>query len=194
MKVKIKKTVLIGMICLLLVVFVLNQERKTRPYMIKQMEAQVQKQLNEEIVLILSEIDFAKDLFISDQNTHHLDVQKINEQFSLTLNTLNQTIQNQTHVNGLPIGSFLNISFLQNRGFILPIRLMMLENVKGNLHFASESLGINNVLLTIFLEIEVKGECRMGFYVSPFHYQQSIPIAVELFWGEVPSIFPYQAK
>ena len=189
MKQKIKRSVWACLLTVLLIGGVIAGEKKMRPYLFMQMEAETIQALNEEIAFIIQDLNIPNDLF-QDQS---LDVAKTNALLAEALHLLNENIKKEQLIAGIPIGNFVPMTFFHSKGTKISFTMHRNEKIQGTISFQTESLGINNVLIRVTLDIVLHGELYLGFYHHPFTYHQQLPLAAELFMGEVPSVFPYGA-
>lgn len=190
MKAKLKRKVIFIFLTSIGIGMVLPIEAWMRPFVLSQMESIAIEKFNKDVILCLETVEIPTDLFIQEQAI--LDVPKVNAVVKEILQVLNERFSSSLITIQIPMGNFIPLSFLYQKGFEVPIQLRIFEKVQGKLTFESQSLGINNVLISIYLDLDLQGEAYLGFYRDVIEYEFRTPLVVQLFEGEVPSIFPYQ--
>lgn len=185
---KIKKKVIIVMVVIFVVAFFLFASTKMIPFMMIQAKQKMHRELKEKLVQTTKEMPL---------NTSFLDV--LNHRVTIHTSQLNQwlsvvNVQLEKEIHELylsiPIGSFTGIVFLYEKGPSLTCHFVMHDQLLSRYQIETLSLGINNTMLKVTLEIEIKGYVTLGFHVRELVMKESIPVILEYLQGEVPPYYP----
>lgn len=91
----------------------------------------------------------------------------------------------------VPLGYLMHVPFLVNRGPMIPIRMRLLGDVMGTMKSKVTPYGINNALLEVSIELKVRVQVMSFLDQQEIEVLQEIPLALEVFEGEVPHYFPW---
>lgn len=94
----------------------------------------------------------------------------------------------------IPLGMLLHIPFLSEAGPKVPVHMRLLGDVMGKVVSKVTPYGINNALVEISVEMTVRVQVLSFFIVEELEVIQTIPLSLEVFEGEVPSIYPWYGK
>ncbi|MBE3595715.1 MAG: sporulation protein YunB [Hydrogenibacillus sp.] len=89
----------------------------------------------------------------------------------------------------IPLGVALNSEILANVGPRIPVTLIPIGATEVELEPAVEETGINNVLLTLYLNVKVRVKVIIPFSSNEAVVAQRIAIAQELIVGKVPQYY-----
>lgn len=89
----------------------------------------------------------------------------------------------------VPMGLIWGNSFFANFGPTIPIRLAYLGYVNTYLITDVKDYGINNVFLSISLEVQVTGHITMPLTSKESIMKLKIPLAIKLIQGKVPEYY-----
>lgn len=94
----------------------------------------------------------------------------------------------------MPLGMLLHVPFLAELGPKVPIHMRLLGDVMGMVVSKVTPYGINNALVEISVEMTVRVQVFSFFVVEELEVMQTIPLSLEIFEGEVPTIYPWIEK
>ncbi len=94
----------------------------------------------------------------------------------------------------MPLGMLLHVPFLAELGPKVPIHMRLLGDVMGMVVSKVTPYGINNALVEISVEMTVRVQVFSFFVVEELEVMQTIPLSLEVFEGEVPTIYPWIEK
>lgn len=89
----------------------------------------------------------------------------------------------------IPIGVVTGNSLLANLGPKLPVKLSILGEIESELETEVKYYGINNALITVYVNIKVSEQIYMPVATGKVEIAQKIPIAIKLMQGIVPDTY-----
>lgn len=89
----------------------------------------------------------------------------------------------------IPIGVITGNSLLANLGPKLPVKLSILGEIESQLETEVKYYGINNALITVYVNIKVSEQIYMPVVTGKIEITQKIPIAIKLIQGIVPDTY-----
>lgn len=89
----------------------------------------------------------------------------------------------------IPIGIISNNSLLSNLGPKIPLRLSFTGEVESYISTSVNEYGINNALITIFVNIDVSEQVILPIASEKITVSQKIPIAIKIINGVVPNYY-----
>lgn len=89
----------------------------------------------------------------------------------------------------IPLGVVFNNSFLSNLGPKIPVRLSLVSNVTSNIETKITEYGINNVMIEVFIKIEVDGLINIPFITKNVKVNSNMPISTKIVQGKIPSYY-----
>lgn len=89
----------------------------------------------------------------------------------------------------IPIGVITGNSLLANLGPKLPVKLSILGEIESQLETEVKYYGINNALITVYVNIKVSEQIYMPVATGKVEITQKIPIAIKLIQGIVPDTY-----
>lgn len=89
----------------------------------------------------------------------------------------------------IPIGIITNNSLLSNIGPKIPLRLSFTGEVESYISTSIDEYGINNALVTIFVNIDVSEQVILPIESKKITVSQKIPIAIKIINGVVPNYY-----
>ena len=147
----------------------------------------------QEINTIITEIEVPQSFILNNENTKSINtnllnhwIKDINEHFLKSIENIGEA--------SIPIGYFTGIYFIQTSGPKLNFKYLIENRTLCSYDIKTTSLGINNVLIELILNIECNGNIFIGFERNELNIQHTIPIALEYVEGNVPQFFPYEKK
>lgn len=87
------------------------------------------------------------------------------------------------------IGSLKNSTLFANIGPTIPLRLIFLGQTDVDFDIQTDSYGINNVVVRIFLVVHVKEQVVMPLSSNEKEIVIRKPISVDIIQGEIPTYF-----
>ena len=89
----------------------------------------------------------------------------------------------------VPLGQAANIPIIGNLGPKIPIRFHIIGNVQSNVETKISEFGINNAMVEVDIQLEVKVQIIVPFASKAASVEQRIPVAMGLVQGAVPHIY-----
>jgi sporulation protein YunB len=89
----------------------------------------------------------------------------------------------------IPLGQATNNALLGNLGPKIPVRFTPIGDVRTDIVPTVQERGINNTWIEVSIKIEVRVQMILPFATKITKMQQSIPVAMMFYPGEVPQYF-----
>jgi len=89
----------------------------------------------------------------------------------------------------IPLGIVTDNSLLTNLGPKIPLRLSFTGEVESYISTSIDEYGINNALITIFVNIDVSEQVILPIESKKITVSQKIPIAIKIINGVVPNYY-----
>ena len=89
----------------------------------------------------------------------------------------------------IPIGVLTGNTLLSNLGPKLPVKLSIAGEIESELETEIKYYGINNALITVYVNIKVSEQIYMPIATGRVVISQKIPIAIKLMQGMVPNAY-----
>ena len=89
----------------------------------------------------------------------------------------------------IPLGAITGKNLVVNLGPRIPVKISLLENVKGSIRTEVKNYGINNSLINVYLKIEIEQNIEMPSATNSFNNYYEMLISSKLIQGKVPSFF-----
>ncbi|MCR8979674.1 sporulation protein YunB [Brevibacillus laterosporus] len=175
-------------------------EQKIKPTLLviaKQKSEQIAKEaIADAVTKKIAQIDMntAEVLDIEKDKDNKIRAINFNFQgYSKIMGEANQRIKNRLKefesekiVAGVPLGLASGSSFLSNTGPKLPVTFVPVGSAKTWLDPKLSEAGINMVMVTVYLQVEVRLQVIIPFATDQTVVTTSIPITNSLVVGEVP--------
>lgn len=87
----------------------------------------------------------------------------------------------------IPMGAITGQNLIVNLGPKIPVKISLLENVRGSIRTEVEDYGINNSLLNVYLKIEIEQNIEMPSATDSFYNTYEMLLSSKLIQGVVPS-------
>ena len=87
----------------------------------------------------------------------------------------------------IPLGAVTGKNLIVNLGPRIPVKLSLLENVRGGIRTEVKEYGINNSLINVYLKIEIEQNIEMPSATDSFYNRYEMLIWSKLVHGIVPS-------
>lgn len=187
---RIKKKNLIICLIVFLILMVMNFLIQMKPIFQVQTKAYFHEMVKREIMESISTLDIPEEFILKKDNNMSIDTNQLNQWIVDVNRSLNDEIKDE-FVAELPIGYLSGVVFFQNTGPRLSISYWIHNRVEANYDIKTTTLGINNVMIELILNVECNGEILYGLSKDQLLIQERIPLAIEYVQGEIPQIFPY---
>lgn len=89
----------------------------------------------------------------------------------------------------IPLGSLSGNGFLANLGPIVPVKMSFLGQVSSNLKTKVTSYGINNLLLEIYIHVEIKEKISLPKSSEVATVKIDAPLSLKIISGVVPNYY-----
>lgn len=89
----------------------------------------------------------------------------------------------------MAITTIFDNPLLANLGPKIPVRISMLGSTSSNINTKITNYGINNALVEISIEINVKMQIVLPYKTEKVSFKNSIPISLKLIQGTVPNYY-----
>ena len=89
----------------------------------------------------------------------------------------------------IPLGQATKNALLAHLGPKVPVKFTAVGHVKANMSHKLESTGINNTLISLFIDIEVDVKVIIPFATDKQLVETSVPIGVVFVSGKVPEFY-----
>ncbi|MDQ0247278.1 sporulation protein YunB [Bacillus fengqiuensis] len=98
-------------------------------------------------------------------------------------------LREQGFVYQIPLGQATNNALLGNLGPLIPVKFNAIGDVHSDVKEKIEPLGINNVLIKVFVEVEVNVQVIIPFSTDIATVKTDIPVAMQVIQGKVPDFY-----
>lgn len=89
----------------------------------------------------------------------------------------------------IPYGIISDNSLLSNIGPKMPIKISLSGSVKSNINTEIKEYGINNSILKISINVEIKMRIVLPFISDEVKIKNEIPLVVKLINGSIPEVY-----
>ncbi len=89
----------------------------------------------------------------------------------------------------IPLGALTGNGFVSNLGPVIPIRMSFLGQVNSHLKTKVTSYGINNLLLEVYVEVEIKEKISLPKSSDIVTIKVSAPLSIKVISGVVPNYY-----
>lgn len=122
------------------------------------------------------------------QNVEKGDLSKINIE-ELGLENYDKNNLEKGIIYRIPLGIIFNNTLLSNFGPTIPIKINLNGNISGSISTKVTNYGINNALLEISINLEINQLVMLPITTEKLSFKTSIPVAMKLIQGIVPSYY-----
>ena len=186
-----------------------NLSKKVEEYSTLEAKKIVSSLINESIETDVID-NLRNSLFVKSGNTVDFDSYKINRLVVLInknlKDNLNKLEKGKIELDGItllkdkskikkgvvyeiPSGIIFNNALLANIGPKIPVKLHLLGDAIVSVDTKITDYGINNAIIEVFVKINVTEQMILPFSVKKVKVEQSIPIAIKLIEGNIPSYY-----
>ena len=89
----------------------------------------------------------------------------------------------------IPFGALTGNGFLANLGPLIPVKISFLGQVSSHLKIKVTSYGINNLLLEIYIQVEIKEKISLPKSIDVSTIQIKAPLSIKIISGVVPDYY-----
>lgn len=89
----------------------------------------------------------------------------------------------------IPLGSLSGNSFLSNLGPVIPIKISFLGGVTSNLKTKVTNYGINNLIMQLYIQVEIKGRISLPKSTNVKTVKIDAPLSMRIIPGKVPDYY-----
>lgn len=97
-------------------------------------------------------------------------------------------------VYSVPIGQATNNALLGNLGPRIPIKFTVIGDVQTNVITNVEQYPINNIFITVSIQIQVNMQIIIPFSTNTAVVEQEIPVAIGYYPGDVPQFYNWGSQ
>lgn len=187
---KIKKRNLVILLCIILFSTTLFTYVKLQPLIDIQIKAHFHEKVIKEIMHCVNQLEIPENFVVREGKNVRVNTNQLNGWLIQVNKTLNQTISDEIETT-MPIGYLTGNVFLQNLGPKISISFVVANRITAQYDIKTTSLGINNALIELILNVECKGNIYLGIQDYELVIQEKIPLALEYIQGDIPQIIPY---
>lgn len=187
---KIKKRNLFCLIFFILALLFIFFMIQLQPLFDIQIKAHFHEKVIQEIMNSVAQLEVPNDFIIREDKNMRINTNQLNQWIIQVNQQLNQTIDDELETE-IPFGYLTGIAIIQSIGPDLSANFLVTNRITAQYDIKTTSLGINNVLIELILNIECKGNVYLGFSSNELIVKERIPLALEYVEGDIPQIFPY---
>lgn len=202
------------LIVLSLCVFVYTSLLNIKPRIQEIMNQCVEELFQEILTNCIDQLNYQEDeLYTIYRNEDDLIVDvdfntlKLNQILIKSLNTLNQSLDEVSHENGIrhqkirskdwidysvAVGSLFPFISLYGKGYEIPIRIQILQNLNGEIITNIEPYGINAMMLEISLSLQLSAHVDSCLGNSDVLVSTKLPLVMKVIHGQVPESYRNQ--
>lgn len=142
---------------------------------------------NEELVSVDVDMEKGYELMQSVVGEIRKNIRKFQETDYKYYNMEALSYINNGIVIMIPMGAITGQNLIVNLGPKIPVKMSLLENVKGSIKTEVKDYGINNSLINVYLKIEIEQNIEMPSATNSFYNQYEMLISSKLIHGTVPN-------
>lgn len=202
-KTRLKKTMLITLIMLMLLVFLFyrisnNVSKLILEYSKQEAIKWTSDVLNDSISFDSFENFYDEELFTITKNNSN-EIQMIDYNTYMVNAFLRDVVSDiQTNFNVLqendvtfyiPFGAIFQNVFFNNSGPLIPVKVRLVGSIISNVETDIEEYGINNSLIEMSIRIEVKEKIMLPLMSEEIVLVNNIPISHKIITGTIPSYY-----
>jgi len=142
---------------------------------------------NDEIISVDIDMEKGYSLLEGIVNEIRNNIKKFQQTDYLYYNMESLSYVRNGIVISIPMGAVTGKNLIVNLGPKIPVKLSLLENVKGVIRTELKDYGINNALLNVYIKIEIEQNIEMPSATKSFYNTYEMLIASKMIQGTVPS-------
>ncbi len=89
----------------------------------------------------------------------------------------------------IPFGVITNTSLLANLGPKIPVKFSLIGSLNTNIDTKIRNYGINNVIMEIFIHVDIINRLILPLMSKDVNYELTIPVATKVIRGEIPRYY-----
>ena len=155
-----------------------------------QIKAHFHEKVIQEIMNSVNQIEIPENFIIQEEKNTSVDTNQLNQWIIEVNQKLHQTIDDELETE-IPLGYLTGIAIIQSIGPQLSATFLVTNRITAQYDIKTTSLGINNVLIELVLNIQCKGNIYLGLNSNELIIQERIPLTLEYIQGDIPQLFPY---
>ena len=187
---KIKKRNLFLLVLITIIIFISIFLYKLHPIFIEKTKTYYHQNIINEINHIALEIEIPENYIKETNNMKSINTNLLNKWIININQHFINSIEN-IYESSIPLGYFTGIFFLQSTGPKLSFEYLIENRTLCSYDIKTTSLGINNALIELILNIQCVGIIFIGFEKIEINIHQTLPISLDYIEGNVPQFFPY---
>ena len=120
------------------------------------------------------------------------DINECEKILTETINRINSKTNNYLidgYIINVPIGYITNSPLLINLGPKIPIKISIIDVVYGNVKTNIKEYGINNALIEIYIQINLKVNSSLPIIQDTYNYKYTYLLASKIINGKVPDFY-----
>lgn len=159
-------------------------EAKTKEIITKSINKSIKNNLPFDNIFII-EKDNNKIIGITLNNEiMNQKLTQINEEISKEIDSMNNTI-----IFKMPLFAPSNNIFVMNLGPKIKVRYQTNGNIINNIRTEVKNYGLNNALISAYMDIEIKSYVILPFIKKEIDIKQTILLGTRIIQGEIPNYF-----
>lgn len=145
--------------------------------------------INDQSEIISVDIDMEKGYVLLEDVVNEIrnNIKKLQSSDYKYYNMESLSYLNNNVVISIPMGAITGQNLIVNLGPKIPVKLSLLENVKGSIKTDAKDYGINNSLLNVYLKFEIEQNIEMPSATDSFFNNYEMLIASKMIQGRIPS-------
>lgn len=158
--------------------------------------SEIKKIISKTITESIKESTLEKDIFeIQKDNDEiiaiNIDNKTINEEIVNINNIIQKKLDSMenTIVFKMPLFAPTNNIFLVHKGPKIPIKFKMVGNISNNLRTEVKNYGINNALITAYLDIIIECSVILPITYENVKINQTVTLAMKVIQGKIPNYY-----
>jgi len=156
------------------------------------------KHLVTEIITdVIKKIEINDNIFtvIKNDENEISSIEYNSEEINKLLSEVNKNLENKINeirnqvIFYVPSFAAINNSLLANLGPKIPVKFTTIGNVLNNVRTEVKDYGINNALVTVFLDINIICKVILPISEETVNINQTVQIAMKLIQGKIPNYY-----
>lgn len=201
----------ITLVIMVMIIFIHSFILQLQPRLEVIMNQCVEELFQELMEKSIQKFDYEDDELYEIHRSEHQEITniqfntlKLNQILMTSLNTLNQTLDEVSYENGIrhqrirskdwidysvPVGSLFQSILWYGKGFELPIRIQILQNINGEIKTKMEPYGINATMITISLSLQLQAHVETYIGRRNVIVENELPLVMQVIHGQVPESY-----
>lgn len=171
--------------------------KKLTPAIKNYSNSEIKHLITEIITDSIKEIELNNDIFsiIKNDKNEISSIEYNSEEINKLLSNVNEKLENKINkirnqvVFYVPSFAAINNSLLANLGPRIPVKFTTIGNVITKVRTEVKDYGINNALVTVFLDINITCKVILPVSEETININQTIQVAMKLIQGKIPDYY-----